>query len=118
MNGIELDFQTAGQTFDVAVGVQCDHAECKSPYAVAYMDYLKAHAFGPVHVHSKFVKANLLKTEKVQAFSTNQYLYIIRTIDDDSKVFRFYAPTGLLFTDAVKITQAHYEMSTLDIRVF
>lgn len=118
MSGIELDFQIIGHTLEVADGVQCEYAECKSPYAFAYMDYIKANAFGSVHCHSKYVKANLLKTEKVQAFSTNQFLYIVRTLDGDAKVFRFYAPTGLLFTEAVTIVQAHYEMSTLDIRVF
>ncbi|NMX89457.1 hypothetical protein HBO11_28250 [Pseudomonas sp. WS 5010] len=116
MSGIELDFQAVPTLFDFAPDVLADHAMCKSAYASAYMDYLKAHAFGNVHVHSKFVAANLLKTEKISAFYDKQYLYVIRTLDDDSKVFRFYAPTELRFVDAVKIVELHQQMSTLDLQ--
>ena len=114
MSGIKLDFKPVPTLYEFAPDVLADHAMCKSAYASAYMDYLKAHAFGNVHVHSKFVAANLLKTEQISAFYDKQYLYVIRTRDDDSKVFRFYAPTELRFVDAVKIVESHQRMSTLD----
>lgn len=118
MSGIELDFQSFDPIFEFAPDVLGDFAECKSPFASAFMDYLKAHAFGNIHVHSKYVKANLLKTEAIQAFYDKHYLYVVRTIDNDSKVFRFYAPTELRFVDAVKIVESHQRMSTLDLLDF
>ena len=118
MSGIELDFKSFDPIFDFAVGVLGDVALCKSPYASAYMDYLKAHAFGNIHVQSKYVKANLLKTESISAFYDKHYLYVVRTIDNDSKVFRFYAMTELRFVDAVKIVELHQQMSTLDLQSF
>lgn len=114
MSGIELDFEAVPTLFEFAPDVLADYAMCKSAYASAYMNYLKAHAFGNVHVHSKFVAANLLKTETISAFYDKQYLYVIRTRDDDSKVWRFYAPTELRFVDAVKIVETHQRLSTLD----
>lgn len=118
MTGIELDFKSFDPLFDFARGVEGDIALCKSPYASAYMDYKNARAFGNVHVQSKFVKANLLKTETISAFFDKQYLYIVRTIDNDSKVFRFYAPTELRFVDAVEIVELHQRMSTLHLQDF
>lgn len=53
MSGIELDFQSFNPIFEFAPDVLGDFAECKSPFASAFMDYLKAHAFGNIHVHSK-----------------------------------------------------------------
>lgn len=118
MNGIELDFKSFYPAFEFSNGILGDIATAKSPFAFAYMNYIKAHAFGPVHTHSKFVAANLLKTEEIQAFYDKHYLYVIRTIDNDSRVFRFYAETELLFCEAVKIVKLHQEMSSLDLQDF
>lgn len=114
MSGIKLDFQAVPTLFEFATDVLADYAMCKSAYASAYMDYLKANAFGNVQLHSRYVAANLLKTEKISAFYDKQYLYVIRSLDDDSKVFRYYAPTELRFVDAVKIVEHHQSKSTLD----
>ncbi|AZG89383.1 hypothetical protein N032_27930 (plasmid) [Pseudomonas syringae pv. pisi str. PP1] len=114
MTGIKLNFEAFEPIFEFAPDVLADIAECKSVYASAYMDYLKAKAFGEIHVHSKWVAANTLKTESIAAFFDNQYLYVVRTRDADSKVFRFYAPTQLRFVDAVAIVEKHQQMSTLD----
>lgn len=115
MNGIHLDFQSFEPAFDFAMGVEAAVADTHAPYAAAYMVYLDAKSFGMAQVHQHADSAGSVKTEKVEAFSKNQYLYIVRTIGDISRVFKYFAPTGLLLSEACLIAQEHYRMSTLPL---
>lgn len=114
MTGIELAFEAFTPMFDFAPGVEAEVAETLSPYATAYMDYINAKPFGLALIHQRIDKG-VTKTEKVEAFSNKQYLYVLRTIGYQTRVFKFFAPTGLLLSEAVQIVQVHQQMSTLDL---
>ncbi|WAH62181.1 hypothetical protein LZ023_40605 (plasmid) [Pseudomonas silvicola] len=115
MKGIELFWESFSPVFEFAPGVEAEVADTFAPYAAAYMAFLEAKPFGSARVHQKADSTGAIKTEKVEAFSDKQYLYVCRTIGTKTRVFKFYATTGLLLTEAVQIAQSHYEMSTLEL---
>jgi hypothetical protein len=116
MSGINLDFQSFDSLFDFAPGVESYVAETHEPYAVAYLAYLGARPFGQARIHQKAESDGSIKSEKVEAFSDNQFLYVCRTINGITRVFKFFAPTGLLLIEACKISEEHYKMSTLHLQ--
>jgi hypothetical protein len=113
MNGIHLDFQSIDASLAYA-GVEVAVATTHEPYAAAYMTYLGAKPFGLPRIHQKANSAGVIKSEKVEAFSEKQFLYVCRSLDGITKVYQYFAPTGLLLMEAAKIAQEHYEMSTFD----
>lgn len=115
MSGIHLNFQSFDSIFDFAPGVGSAVAETHEPYAIAYLTYLGAKPFGHAQVHQKAQSDGSIKSEKVEAFSDKQFLYVCRTINGITRVFKFYAPTGLLLIEACRIAEEHYKMSTLDL---
>ncbi len=116
MSGIHPDFKSFEPSFDFAKGIEAAVADNHSPFAAAYMVYLKAKPFGYAQVHQKAdSKTGFVKTEKVEAFSDKQILYICRTIGDVTRIFKYFAPTGLLLVEAFQIAEEHYKMSTLDL---
>ncbi|MBN3470689.1 hypothetical protein G0D98_19695 [Pseudomonas savastanoi pv. phaseolicola] len=114
MNGVHLEFKTASHLFE-AQGIEAELAEAMTPYATAYMEYLGARPYGHLTVHTHAGEDGITKFEKVQAFSVNQYLYVCRSIDDKTRVFKYFAPTGLLLSEADQIAQEHYKMTTLHL---
>jgi hypothetical protein len=115
MNGIHLDFQPFQPAFEGIIGIEGALADTHAPYAAAYMVYLGARSFGMSVEHRHADSSGCVKTEKVEAFSNNQYLYIVRTIGDKSRVYKYFAPYGLLLSEACLIAQEHYRLTTLPL---
>lgn len=113
---LQLQFQTAYHTFEQLPDVVVAYADdVPAHHASALMVYLQAKPFGKEVIHRKIGSDGYTKSEKVQAFTYDRYLIVVRTIGDTSRVFKFEAPMGLLLTEAEFIAQEHYKLSTLHL---
>ncbi|WP_144940746.1 hypothetical protein [Pseudomonas alabamensis] len=117
---MKLDLQLHFETF-CHMHEQAPHVEAAVAndvpvhHAAAFMAFLQAKPFGKEVIHRKIGTDGYTKSEKVQAFTYDRYLIVVRTIGDTSRVFKFEAPNGLLLSHAETIALEHYKMSTLHL---
>nr|ALG88749.1 Hypothetical protein Drgb7_00008 [uncultured bacterium] len=111
-----LQFETFLPCFEHAPRVEAAKAEdVPFHHAAAYLAFIQAKPFGKEVIHHKIDNDGYTKSEKVQAFTFDRYLIVLRTIGDISQVFKFDAPMGLMLQEAIHVAQVHYKMSTLHL---
>ncbi|HDZ58182.1 MAG TPA: hypothetical protein ENI17_02890 [Pseudomonas xinjiangensis] len=116
MSSADPEFQPLKPVFDFAFGIEACVAITEEPDALVFLLRIGVHPFGDTKIHPLKAKDGSTKTEKVQAFSEKQFLYVCRTIGLVTRIFRYYAPTGLLLVEACRIAEEHYQTSTLELQ--